>query len=217
MTDLVDQLALTRTDTAQTQENTKDAETLSTNVVVELSTGAIAVGGGISADDYLLFLEKSQPPRKPGSSARAIGQNAAIAWLISQSYTVNGQPLHENLMDELGLELQDFNSLVNALVGVEGEAICNDDVADITQSKDFDYCGRNVKRKPISWRYGMKLQTELNQGRVSDAYGNLFKLFWLINDQPITEEMMKQKAVDGGVGGDLAVIIFNCLNATLSN
>lgn len=36
-------------------------------IAIELSNGKLAVGKQLSANDYLLYLEKSMPPRQPGS------------------------------------------------------------------------------------------------------------------------------------------------------
>ncbi len=193
-----------------TEEDERQETELESPIVVQLSNGKLAVGKQLSANDYLLYIEKSMPPRQPGSSARAIGQDNATLWLIQQSYTVDGQMLTDSLMDDLGLSLKDFSSLVTGFLSVEGEIETYDNESSIT-SQDFDYKGHRIKRKNISWRYGTKLQKMLSQGRVQDAYTDMITTFWTIDDGKITPEMMTQTYKDGGIGSDLCKLMVEAI------
>ena len=181
---------------------------------VELSNGKQAILNPLSANDYLLFLEKSRPPRKPGSSPRAIGRQSATEWLISKAYTIDGQPLTGILMDQLRLDISDFNLLTTKLLAIEEEAKLNDDAESIEKSKDFTIQERRIQRQPISWRYGIKLQDELATGNIVQCYQNLFVNFWTINNQPITKEMM-EGVTPNDVGVKLCTIIYQCLDSVL--
>lgn len=181
---------------------------------VELSNSKQAILNPLSANDYLLFLEKSRPPRKPGSSPRAIGRQAAMEWLIGKAYTIDRQPVTGMLMDQLQLDVSDFNLLTTKLLAIEEEATLNDDAESIEKSKDFMIEGRKIQRQPISWRYGIKLQDELATGKVVQCYQNLFVNFWTIDGQKITKEMMEGVTVND-VGIKLCTIIYQCLDSIL--
>lgn len=155
------------------------------------------------------------PPRQPGSSARAIGQDNATLWLIQQSYTVEGQMLTDSLMDEMELSLKDFSNLVTGFLSIEGEIETYDNESSIT-SQDFDYKEHRIKRKNISWRYGTKLQKLLSQGRVQDAYKDMITTFWTIDENKITSEMMNKTHQEGGIGSDLCKIMVEAIAQLMS-
>ncbi|NEP08727.1 MAG: hypothetical protein F6K14_00405 [Symploca sp. SIO2C1] len=182
------------------------------NTIVPLSCGVNAVLQPLSANDFLLFQEKAMTPRSPGASARAIGRQAAVEWLIRKAYTVNDKPLTADLMDEFGVEVKEFNQLLYPVLGLEGEVTCHDNATDVGESDDFTYEGRRVTRKPISWRYALKFQDEISKG-AADAYRNMITSFFEIDSSPITPEMM---ASPDGVGVGLTALIFQRLGKCLN-
>ena len=194
--------------TLSTQEKTDNQ----INTIVPLSCGVNAVLQPLSANDFLLFQEKAMTPRSPGASARAIGKQAAVEWLIRKAYRVNDKPLTADLMDEFGVEVKEFNQLLYPVLGLEGEVTCHDDATDVGDSDDFTYEGRRVTRKPISWRYALKFQDEMNKG-AADAYRSMITRFFEIDAQPITSEMM---ASPDGVGVGLTALIFQRLGKCLN-
>lgn len=168
----------------------------------------------LSAVDYLLFIEKSRPPRSVGSSPRSIGRQAAIEWLLQKAYTIDNQPLTAALMDSLNFDIRDFNHLVAELLNIDEEINLHDEADEITESKNFTFEGRRIKRLSIPWRYGLKLQEDMAQGKIASGYSSLFTQFWMIDDQLITDEMMR--GIDkNDVGIKLAVIIYQCLEKIL--
>ncbi|NEQ64505.1 MAG: hypothetical protein F6K21_03185 [Symploca sp. SIO2D2] len=194
--------------TLSTQEKT-DSQL---NTIVPLNCGVNAVLQPLSANDFLLFQEKAMTPRTPGASARAIGRQAAVEWLIRKAYKVNDKPLTADLMDEFGVEVKEFNQLLYPVLGLEGEVTCHDNATDVGESDDFSYEGHRVTRKPISWRYALKFQDEISKG-AADAYRNMITSFFEIDSMPITPEMM---ASPDGVGVGLTALIFQRLGKCLN-
>ena len=198
-----------RLDTEEETEQEENTE-VEPQLVIELSNGKYAIACDLTANDYLLYIEKSLPPRQPGSSARSIGTEAASIWLIQKAYTVDDEPLTDDLMDEMELTLKDYGSLITALMAVDVEIEPLDD-EDSIQSQDFKYKGKRIQRKPISWRYGTKLQKMLSQGRMQDAYADIIQRFWTIDGKAIAPQMMIKKFSEGGVGSELCKIMVEAM------
>lgn len=119
-------------------------------------------------------------------------------------------------MDKMQLDIKDFNALLGGLLSIVEEVDCNDDVGDVIDSRDFIFKGRRVTRDDISWRYGIKLQSSLAEGKQYEAFQNLFMQFWKIDGEKITKQMMDTPESEGGVGVQLATIIVGCLRKLLT-
>ena len=93
-------------------------------------------------------------------------------------------------MDELDLELSDFNQLIFEIMAVDRKGETHDNATDFMESNDFSLGNRRIELLKVGWRYGMKFQADMEQGLVN-AFKNLIYKFVKVDGKEITEERLR--------------------------
>ncbi|MBW4626537.1 MAG: hypothetical protein KME49_13810 [Brasilonema octagenarum HA4186-MV1] len=167
----------------------------------------------ISAWTYFLFNEKVVPPEMSNAAAgRAVGAKLAQQWLFEQCYYLNGEPLDAIKLNSLQLTMREANRLLAPLVTLQAEIELLDsedsNPIDYTDSKHFKIGDREFTFLDIPWEACDDFYKDI-QISPAQAYKNLAKKYYRVNDERLTEEMFIRTEPEGGIGLAAGKVIFD--------
>ncbi|MBW4596953.1 MAG: hypothetical protein KME46_29680 [Brasilonema angustatum HA4187-MV1] len=173
----------------------------STNSVVLRDGSLIFTAKPLCAWAYFLFIEKSQMPGETGNP-RAIGSRLAQAWLFSEAYTLNSEPLTEIQLNILSLTMREANRLLVPLTSISVTIDILDDADTLAESTHVKIKDHEYTMLPIPWEAADKWLADVRVS-VAQAYKNMAKGYIRRDGDRITDDMFNNPEILGIQEGKL--------------
>lgn len=194
--------------TTEVEEVKQTAVAASTPVVIQLDSGLEVEVKPLTLELLLTFKEKALSPGMLGATKNAVGQEDAQRWIVEQVYSCGGRPLTSDFVDE-NIDGWDYLALINHLLVVEPDVICNDDALEFVMSKDFEIRGegQRVRRDGFKPRHVFEFQRRVSEDSAG-AVRWFVQNFVTVNGEPMNAIKMASSPPIG-MSADLALIVCN--------